>query len=595
MSMVKTDKLVFEYEKRDEEGNVIGTQRAIDEVDIQIEKGRFIAILGHNGSGKSTFAKHINALLVPGGGTMWVGGRDTKDEDELWNIRQSAGMVFQNPDNQIIATVVEEDVGFGPENLGVPTKEIWQRVDDALEKVGMTEYRYRSPNKLSGGQKQRVAIAGVVAMRPECIVLDEPTAMLDPNGRKEVIRTVRDLQKQEKVTVILITHYMEEVTDADYIYVMDKGKVVMEGKPEQIFSKVDLLKHYRLDVPQATAVADELIRKGFPVSAGTLTREALCREVVSLARERGRIQDPLGKEVYRDEVKSRPDGDPVLCLKNLNYIYNPGTAYEKHAMKGVDLDIWQGEFIGIIGHTGSGKSTLIQHLDGLIRATGGELFFQGENIYQEGYSMKTLRQQVGLVFQYPEHQLFEADVLSDVCFGPKNQGLDRRDVELRAFEALRNVGFPEELFYQPPFDLSGGQKRRVAIAGVLAMKPDVLILDEPTAGLDPAGRDEILGLVSKMHRELGITILLVSHSMEDVAEYVDRIIVMNHGAVMFDALPKQVFAHYKELEAVGLAAPQVTYLVHELAERGLPVDTQATTAKEAAQTILSALREKNVI
>ncbi len=260
MSMVKTDKLVFEYEKRDDEGNVIGTQRAIDEVDIQIEKGRFIAILGHNGSGKSTFAKHINALLVPGGGTMWVGGRDTKDEDELWNIRQSAGMVFQNPDNQIIATVVEEDVGFGPENLGVPTKEIWQRVDDALEKVGMTEYRYRSPNKLSGGQKQRVAIAGVVAMRPECIVLDEPTAMLDPNGRKEVIRTVRDLQKQEKVTVILITHYMEEVTDADYIYVMDKGKVVMEGKPEQIFSKVDLLKHYRLDVPQATAVADELIR-----------------------------------------------------------------------------------------------------------------------------------------------------------------------------------------------------------------------------------------------------------------------------------------------------------------------------------------------
>ena len=430
MSMVKTDKLVFEYEKRDDEGNVIGTQRAIDEVDIQIEKGRFIAILGHNGSGKSTFAKHINALLVPGGGTMWVGGRDTKDEDELWNIRQSAGMVFQNPDNQIIATVVEEDVGFGPENLGVPTKEIWQRVDDALEKVGMTEYRYRSPNKLSGGQKQRVAIAGVVAMRPECIVLDEPTAMLDPNGRKEVIRTVRDLQKQEKVTVILITHYMEEVTDADYIYVMDKGKVVMEGKPEQIFSKVDLLKHYRLDVPQATAVADELIRKGFPVSAGTLTREALCREVVSLARERGRIQDPLGKEVYRDEVKSRPDGDPVLRLKNLNYIYNPGTAYEKRAMKGVDLDIWQGEFIGIIGHTGSGKSTLIQHLDGLIRATGGELFFQGENIYQEGYSMKTLRQQVGLVFQYPEHQLFEADVLSDVCFGPKNQGLseDRKSV-----------------------------------------------------------------------------------------------------------------------------------------------------------------------
>ena len=583
MSMVKTDKLVFEYEKRDEEGNVIGTQRAIDEVDKQIEKGRFIAILGHNGSGKSTFAKHINALLVPGGGTMWVGGRDTKDEDELWNIRQSAGMVFQNPDNQIIATVVEEDVGFGPENLGVPTKEIWQRVDDALEKVGMTEYRYRSPNKLSGGQKQRVAIAGVVAMRPECIVLDEPTAMLDPNGRKEVIRTVRDLQKQEKVTVILITHYMEEVTDADYIYVMDKGKVVMEGKPEQIFSKVDLLKHYRLDVPQATAVADELIRKGFPVSAGTLTREALCREVVSLARERGRIQDPLGKEVYRDEVKSRPDGDPVLRLKNLNYNYNPGTAYEKHAMKGVDLDIWQGEFIGIIGHTGSGKSTLIQHLDGLIRATGGELFFQGENIYQEGYSMKTLRQQVGLVFQYPEHQLFEADVLSDVCFGPKNQGLSDEECRQRAKEALQMVGFPETLYNASPFDLSGGQKRRVAIAGVLAMRPKVLVLDEPTAGLDPKGRDDILDQIALLQKTTHMTVILVSHSMEDVARYVDRIIVMNRGEKIFDDTPKRVFRHYKRLEEVGLAAPEVTYLMHVLRAQGIPVSTDITLVEEAAE------------
>ena len=284
-----------------------------------------------------------------------------------------------------------------------------------------------------------------------------------------------------------------------------------------------------------------------------------------------------------------------IKLEHINYVYSEGTAYEKHALKDVSLEIPHGEFVGIIGHTGSGKSTLIQHLNGLIKATSGALYYNGENIYGENYNLRELRNQVGLVCQYPEHQLFEVNVLQDVCFGPKNQGLDRRDVELRAFKALRNVGFPEELFYQPPFDLSGGQKRRVAIAGVLAMKPDVLILDEPTAGLDPAGRDEILGLVSKMHRELGITILLVSHSMEDVAEYVDRIIVMNHGAVMFDALPKQVFAHYKELEAVGLAAPQVTYLVHELAERGLPVDTQATTAKEAAQTILSALREKNVI
>ena len=591
MSMVKTDKLVFEYEKRDEEGNVIGKQRAIDGVDLEIEKGQFIAVLGHNGSGKSTFAKHINALLIPGGGTMWVGGRDTKDEDELWNIRQSAGMVFQNPDNQIIATVVEEDVGFGPENLGIPTKEIWQRVEDALRKVGMLEYRYSSPNKLSGGQKQRVAIAGVVAMKPECIVLDEPTAMLDPNGRKEVIRTVRDLQRQEKVTVILITHYMEEVTNADYIYVMDKGKVVMQGKPAEIFSQVDLLKQYRLDVPQATAVADALIKKGFPVSAGTLTRQTLCQEICTLAEQRGILQTALPQEVFREHARIRPEGEPVLSLRGLNYVYSPGTAYEKHAMKDVSLDIWQGEFIGIIGHTGSGKSTLIQHLDGLIRATSGELYFEGNNIYEEGYSMKELRQQVGLVFQYPEHQLFEADVLSDVCFGPKNQGLTEEECKKRAKEALEMVGFPEPLYSASPFDLSGGQKRRAAIAGVLAMRPKVLVLDEPTAGLDPKGRDDILDQIAFLQKTTHMTVILVSHSMEDVARYVDRIVVMNHGEKIFDDTPKQVFRHYKRLEEVGLAAPEVTYIMHELRDAGVPVSTDITLVEEAADEIERVLKQ----
>ena len=285
----------------------------------------------------------------------------------------------------------------------------------------------------------------------------------------------------------------------------------------------------------------------------------------------------------------------IIKVEHLSYVYNPGLPTAVTALDDVSFTVEEGDFVGIIGATGSGKSTLITHMNGLNKPTSGKIYIDGRDLWADPEKIRDFRFLTGLVFQYPDHQLFETTCFEDVCFGPKNQGLDRRDVELRAFEALRNVGFPEELFYQPPFDLSGGQKRRVAIAGVLAMKPDVLILDEPTAGLDPAGRDEILGLVSKMHRELGITILLVSHSMEDVAEYVDRIIVMNHGAVMFDALPKQVFAHYKELEAVGLAAPQVTYLVHELAERGLPVDTQATTAKEAAQTILSALREKNVI
>lgn len=275
MKMIKTDKLVFEYEKRDEEGNIIGKSRAIDEVSLDIEPGQFIAILGHNGSGKSTLAKHMNALLVPSDGTMWVDGMDTKGDEHLWDVRQSAGMVFQNPDNQIIGTVVEEDVGFGPENLGVPTEEIWQRVEDSLKAVGMIEYRHHSPNKLSGGQKQRVAIAGVMAMRPKCIVLDEPTAMLDPNGRKEVLRSVMELRKREHITVILITHYMEEVVDADHVFVMDHGHVVMQGTPREIFSQVDTLKHYRLDVPQVTILADELRKRGLDIPAGVLKKEEL--------------------------------------------------------------------------------------------------------------------------------------------------------------------------------------------------------------------------------------------------------------------------------------------------------------------------------
>ena len=283
MGMIRAEKLVFEYDKRDEEGNVIGSHRAIDGVDIDVPQGSFVAILGHNGSGKSTLAKHMNAILVPTGGTMWVDGRDTKDPNELWNIRQSAGMVFQNPDNQIIGTVVEEEVGFGPENLGVPTDEIWKRVENSLRAVGMLERRKDSPNKLSGGQKQRVAIAGVIAMEPKCIVLDEPTAMLDPNGRKEVIEAVEQLPKEKNVTVILITHYMEEVIDADQVFVMDEGHVVMHGTPKEIFSRVDELKKYRMDVPQVTMLADALIQKGVPLPKGILRREELVDALCQLS------------------------------------------------------------------------------------------------------------------------------------------------------------------------------------------------------------------------------------------------------------------------------------------------------------------------
>ena len=277
MSIIEAKQLVHEYIRRDEEGNVESIQTALDHVDLHVEPGQFIAILGNNGSGKSTLAKHINALLMPNEGTLYVDGKDTKDEKNIWDVRQTAGMVFQNPDNQIIASVVEEDVGFGPENIGVPTEEIWQRVEKSLRSVGMWEYRAHSPNKLSGGQKQRVAIAGVMAMQPKCIVLDEPTAMLDPCGRKEVLRAVHELNRKCGVTIILITHYMEEVVDADQIFVMDEGHIVMQGTPKKIFSDVEQLKKYRLDVPQITLLAYELKKEGLPIPDGILTREELVK------------------------------------------------------------------------------------------------------------------------------------------------------------------------------------------------------------------------------------------------------------------------------------------------------------------------------
>ena len=585
MSMIKTDNLIFEYEKRDEEGNVIGTHRAIDEVNLDIEPGQFIAILGHNGSGKSTLAKHMNAILVPSGGTMWVDGKDTKEEENLWDVRQTAGMVFQNPDNQIIGTVVEEDVGFGPENLGVPTEEIWQRVEKSLSAVGMIEYRHHSPNKLSGGQKQRVAIAGVVAMCPKCIVLDEPTAMLDPNGRKEVLRTVEELRKREHVTVILITHYMEEVIGADRVIVMDQGHVVMDGTTREIFSQVELLKKYRLDVPQVTMLAHGLKQRGLDIKEGILTTNELIEALEKVGDWR---QNQKKTYVGHAEtvVKKEKKENPILKLEHIEYVYSSGTAYEKRALKDINLDIYEGGFVGVIGHTGSGKSTMIQHLNGLMKATSGALYYNGENIYDEKYNLRQLRNNVGLVFQYPEHQLFEIDVLTDVCFGPKNQGLTEEECKKRAIEALELVGLSEKYYDTSPFDLSGGQKRRVAIAGVLAMRPKVLVLDEPTAGLDPKGRDEILDQIAYLQKERNLTVILVSHSMEDIAKYVGRIVVMNKGRKMYDGEPKEVFAHYKELEKVGLAAPQVTYIMHALYEKGMHVNTEVTTIEEAVDEIM---------
>ena len=594
MSIIKARHLGFNYMKYTNEDSEPIKVRAIDKVDLDIEAGEFIAVLGHNGSGKSTLAKHINALLTPTSGTIWIDGVDTASEEDLWKVRQKAGMVFQNPDNQIIGTVVEEDVGFGPENLGLPTEDIWRRVEEALGKVGMMAFREKSPNRLSGGQKQRVAIAGVVAMRPECIVLDEPTAMLDPNGRMEVLKVVRELNEREHVTVILITHYMEEVVLADRVYVMDSGDVVMQGTPREIFSQVDVLKHYHLDVPEMTDLAYELKKAGVDLPDGILTREELIESLgpapASDGQETGETE-PDGSLRGADEPASHKEAAEVLLeVRDVSYTYSVGTVYEVAALEHIDMTIRSGEFIGVIGHTGSGKSTFVQHLNGLIRPTSGQILWQGQDIYGSGFELRKLRTQVGLVFQYPEHQLFETDILTDVCFGPRNQGLTKEEAVKVAKDALRLVGIPEELEQASPFEVSGGQRRRVAIAGVVAMKPKVLILDEPTAGLDPQGRDEILDFLKKLQTERGVTIMLVTHSMEDAARYADRLIVLSEGQLKFDDTPRRVFRHYRELEPMGLAAPQITYFMHDLIEKGWPVDADAMTVDEARDELLRCLK-----
>lgn len=583
MSQIKTNDVVYEYVERDEDGNASDIKRALDHISLDVEKGQFIAILGANGSGKSTLAKHINALLLPTEGNVLVCDMDTANDELLPEIRKRAGMVFQNPDNQIIATVVEEDVGFGPENLGVPTEEIQKRVDECLKAVRMTEYRDSSPNRLSGGQKQRVAIAGILAMEPECILMDEPTAMLDPGGRREVIETAKRLNREKNITVILITHYMEEVIDADRVIVMNQGTVAMTGTPKEIFARVEELRELRLEVPQVTELAFELSQNGIGMKPAILTEDEFLDEFVKSATRREANETTPCAEKEKPETDRRV----LLSLRDVSYVYGERTAYEKKALKNVTLEFHEGEFVGLIGHTGSGKSTLIQLLNGLERATSGQVTYEGTDIFSNGYNRKQLRSNVGLVFQYPDYQLFETTIMLDVSFGPKNLGLTEDEVRERAEWALKLVGVDRSLWDSSPLELSGGQKRRVAIAGVLAMKPKVLILDEPTAGLDPKGRDEILEEISRIHRETGMTVILVSHRMEDVARFANRLVVINDGTVAFDATPREVFRKEAELTQIGLEIPEVTRLMHRLAARGMAVPTDAITVEEAVKSLVN--------
>ncbi len=545
--MIKTEDLTFSYYKGE-------TEKVLDKLNMEIHKGSFVALLGANGSGKSTLAKHFNGINLPMGGKVYVEKMDTTNEMLLFNIRQTVGMVFQNPDNQIVATTVEDDVAFAPENMGVPRDEIRKRIDWAMKVTGVDGFKDRAPHTLSGGQKQRVAIAGILAMRPKYIILDEPTAMLDPIGRKEVVQTLRKLNTDLGITIVIITHNMDEAVLADQAIVLNGGKITMKGTPEEIFGNTEKIKEAGLDVPQVTELIYQLKKRGFPITENAFTVDR-AYEILKPFANKGTF---VKGEAFAEK------GEKIIDVKNVTYEYSTDGPYYKKALDNVSLEINKGDYIGIIGHTGSGKSTLLQHLNALIKPTDGEIIVDGINTKDKKADLKRVRTKVGLVFQYPEYQLFEETVEKDIAFSPKNMGLSEDEILDRVKFACDVIGVEDKWLVKSPFELSGGQKRRVAMAGVIAMKPDVLILDEPTAGLDPRGKKYILDKIEAMHSQYGITVVLVSHDMEEVAKRAKRILVLNEGKIFADGTPNQVFSNYEELEKIGLTAPQITHLTDKL-------------------------------
>lgn len=578
-----------------------GVVPALDGIDLNIEDGEFFCILGGNGSGKSTFAKHLNALLQPDAGTVCVNGMDASDPELVYDVRSTAGMVFQNPDDQLVATLVEDDVAFGPENLGVPSAQIAQRVREALKGVGLVGFECHETHALSGGQKQRVALAGVLAMEPRVLILDEASSMLDPRGRKGLMKACRALHARG-MTIVMITHFMEEAAEADRVAVFRAGRVAMLGKPEEILTRADELAQLNLDMPASCCLGRSLRAKGVPVCAQV--REAdMVAEIAQAYAERSGADIAGQSSVSQSEIA---DGtvpvdnednalESVIEISHLSYSYSlsarerrrwhkrsaaEGTSNKQAlwgndpsspwALRDVSLTVRRGEFLGLAGHTGSGKSTLVQHLNGLIRPQEGSVYALGLDLANKK-DAAAVKAKVGVVFQYPERQLFAETVAQDVAFGPRNLGLSQAEVARRVESSLARAGLDlATVGDKSPFELSGGQQRRVAFAGVLAMEPEVLVLDEPMAGLDPAARRDLLGLIDRLHRE-GLTVVMVSHSMDDLANCCDRIVVMNEGAVFAEGTPAQVFAHADELKSIGLGVPAAQRMALALAKAGVPL------------------------
>lgn len=578
-----------------------GAVPALDSVDLNIEDGEFFCILGGNGSGKSTFAKHLNALLQPDAGTVRIDGMDASDPELVYDIRSTAGMVFQNPDDQLVTTLVEDDVAFGPENLGVPSAQIAQRVREALKGVGLVGFERHETHALSGGQKQRVALAGVLAMEPRVLILDEASSMLDPRGRKGLMKACHVLHERG-MTIVMITHFMEEAAEADRVAVFRAGRVAMLGTPEEILTRADELAELNLDMPASCCLGTALRAKGVSVHAQVREADMVAEIVQTYADRSG--EDAAGRPSASDSrvldnVSSATDGtavsEPVIEISHLSHSYSlsarerrrwrkrSATAGKSNkqalwgkdpsspwALRDVSLTVRRGEFLGLAGHTGSGKSTLVQHLNGLIRPQEGSVYALGLDLANKK-DAAAVKAKVGVVFQYPERQLFAETVAQDVAFGPHNLGLPQDEVARRVASSLARVGLDlATIGDKSPFELSGGQQRRVAFAGVLAMEPEVLVLDEPMAGLDPAARRDFLELIDRLHRD-GLTVVMVSHSMDDLANCCDRIVVMNEGAVFAEGTPAQVFAHADELKSIGLGVPAAQRMALALTEAGVPL------------------------
>lgn len=603
MSFIQVKKLGHKFNIKDKDGNVTGEKWAVKDMDFIAHKGQIIAVLGRNGSGKSTFARHLNGLYAPDQGTVWIQGDsdmlETHREDDLLAIRRAVGMIFQNPDNQMVGNTVAEDVGFGLENLGFQAEEIWERINEVLRLTGMEAYLERNVSHLSGGQKQRLAIASVMAMSPECIVMDEATAMLDPVGSRQILDTLYRLNREFCITIIMITHRMEETVRADQIYVMDDGNVELVGAPYEIYPQVEKLEQLGLDSLLSYKLLHELkvdysddkkFVKDLDKDAKSalvdrkerflsvqdaadrikaclhdkklfdeknLNEQNVLDDIDSHVNDTKNINKPEAAEQINSAQKDIPSSknDILVEADNLEYSYKDG-AVQVPAVEQVSFQIRKGEILAVAGQTGSGKSTLLYMLNGIYRPMGGTLKVDGIDVGKTK-NLKELRKKIGFVFQYPEYQLFESTVLADVMYGALNFGMSKEEVERAAREALALVNISEEYYEYSPFDLSGGQKKRVALAGILAYQPEILILDEPVAGMDPKAKRELFALIRRLHEERNITVIFVSHDMKDVYEIADRILVMGRGKLVYDGAVEQAFGTPEMVEKLGLEMPEM--------------------------------------